>query len=65
MYRNNIGIHHNYILTVINDMNFCPELNSLSKHFDHTEAMSVIQKYREPGKEDGGRNNVFFDRGKS
>eukprot|EP00957_Ditylum_brightwellii_P076746 5833573-Ditylum_brightwellii.AAC.1 len=65
IYRNTIGIHHHHFLTVINDMDFCPELNSLSKRFDHTEAMSVIQNYREQGKEDGSRNTVFFDRDKS
>ena len=65
MYRNTVGFHCNNFVTVINDINFCPELKELSKHFNHTQAMYLIQKFKEHGKEDGNRNNVFFDRGKS
>ena len=62
MYRNTVGFHRNNFVTVINDINFCPELKELSKHFNHTQAMYLIQKFKEHGKEDGNRNNVFFDR---
>ena len=53
----------NEFLTVINDESGTDHLHELSQLLTLDKTWSLVKKYEETDKADGGRGNIFFDRG--
>ena len=55
----------NEYITVVNDMDWLPCLQELSKNLCFDYFGSLIMNHKEIGKEYAGRGNVYFDIGKA
>jgi hypothetical protein len=66
VYKNSIREHRCNFLTVINDMTLYPCLQELSLHYNQEQVSEIVNRYKENGKDkdDAGRGNIYFDRGK-
>jgi len=62
-YQKNTPRTINSYLTVINDITISTSLSELSSHFKHHQGMKLVEKYKETGKADSGRGNIYFDKG--